>query len=173
MLPHLVPLLRAALVLGPLGAVLAARLARANPVTGPAPDRAAVLGGLGGLALAGALGLPLFRGSFGHEDLAGLRACVVTDPLALTPEGLGNLLLFSPAAILAVAAVGRPWQVAAAVALLSVGVEAVQAVERVGVCDASDVVHNALGALVAALATALLRRRRQLVPGSVSCPGSC
>lgn len=159
---HLAPLLETAAVLVPLGAL------GSRSVTG---SRAAgALGALAGAALTVALALTLFRGAFGHESLGRLRSCVVTDPTALTADGLANVALFAPAAFLGVLAVGHPWRVALGVTAVSLLVEAVQAVEWVGVCDSSDAVHNALGGLAAALLAAALRRA---VPGSGPCRGSC
>lgn len=170
---HLRPLLETGLVLAPLGAVVAARLSRSV--------LAALLGALSGAALTVAISLTLFRGGFGHASLARLRTCALTDPTLLSGDGLANLALFAPAAFFAVLAIGRPLGVAAGVAVVSVAVEAVQAIEWVGICDSSDAVHNTLGGLVAALAAALLRSAfvgsRRLttvsVPGSDPCPRSC
>jgi glycopeptide antibiotics resistance protein len=137
----------------------------------------AVIGGLAGSALAVAITLTLFRGGFGHGSLSWLRTCAVTDPMALSADGLANLALFAPAAFLAVLAIGRAWVVSIGVALMSLAVEGIQAVEWVGVCDTSDAVHNTVGGLAAALTAAAVRaawfRRHRAVSGSDACPRSC
>jgi hypothetical protein len=170
---HLWPLVAAEFVLGPLCAVVSGRLGR---------SRAAVaLGALAGSALAVALSLTLFRGGGQPDSLAGLHTCVVTDPTVLSGDGLANLALFAPAAFLAVLAIGRPGGVAAGIAVVSLAVEGLQAIESVGVCDSSDALLNSLGGLAAALAAASVRgaaaRRRPLehdsVPGSGPCHRSC
>jgi glycopeptide antibiotics resistance protein len=136
-----------------------------------------MLGALAGSALAVAITLTLFRGGFGHESLARLRTCAVTDPLVLSADGLANLALFAPTAFLAVLAIGRPWLVSLGVAVVSLAVEALQALEWIGVCDSSDAVHNTAGGLAAALAAAAVRavwfRRYPAVSGSGACPRSC
>lgn len=166
---HLTPLIRCLLVLVPSSAVSCGWLTRSRA--------SAVLGALAGSALAVAITLTLFRGGFGHESLSRLRTCAVTDPLVLSADGLANLALFAPTAFLAVLAIGRPWLVSLGVALVSLAVEALQAVEWVGVCDSSDAVHNTVGGLAAAIAAAAVRaawfRRYPAVSGSGACPRSC
>lgn len=83
--------------------------------------------------------------------------CRITDARTLTTEGLLNLLLLVPFAVLAVLAVGHPISVAVVAATASVGVESVQAVYAIGACDSSDVVRNSAGALVGALLAAIVR----------------
>lgn len=170
---HLAPLLGCCLVLVPLCAVASWR-------TGQSAG-AVVLGALAGSALAVAITLTLLRGGSQPWSLVGLRSCAVTDPTVLSGDGLGNLVLFAPAAFLAVLAIGRPARVAAGVAAVSLVVEGLQAVRSLGVCDSSDALLNALGGLAAALAATLVRaalvRSRPTayhsVPGSVSCRRSC
>jgi glycopeptide antibiotics resistance protein len=166
---HLAPLFLCLLVLVPAAAVGCGWLTRSRA--------AAVIGGLAGSALAVAIALTLFRGGFGHERLSRLRTCAVTDPLVLSADGLANLALFAPAAFLAVLAIGRPWRVSLGIVSVSLSVEALQAVEWLGVCDSSDAVHNALGGLAAALlavaARAVWFRRHPAVSGSSACPRSC
>lgn len=170
---HLRPLLNAVLVLVPLGAVVSGRLGRSRG--------AVALGALAGSALAVAITLTVFRGGGQPGSLARLRTCVVTDPSPLSGDGLANLVLFAPAAFLAVLAIGRPMRVTAGIAALSLAVEGLQAVWSVGVCDSSDALLNSLGGLGAALLAALLHsailRSRTLatasVPGSVPCRRSC
>jgi glycopeptide antibiotics resistance protein len=138
-------------------------------------------GALAGSALAVAISLTLFRGGGQPWSLLRLRGCVVTDPTVLSGDALGNLALFAPAAFFAVLAIGRPARVAAAVAAVSLGVEGLQAIRSVGVCDSSDALLNALGGLAAALVAASLRSALRLrrpiphasVPGSNPCPRSC
>jgi glycopeptide antibiotics resistance protein len=99
----------------------------------------------------------------------------------LSSDGLANLVLFAPAAFLAVLAAGRPGRVAAGVAIVSLVVEGLQAVRSVGVCDSSDALLNAAGGLAAAFAAAIVRgalaRWRPLahapVSGSSPCRRSC
>lgn len=162
---HLRPLLLTALVVVPLAALVSRRLGGSR-----------LLGSLSGSALAVALSLTLFRGGWGHESLARLGQCALTDPVLLSGDGLANLVLFGPAAFLAALAVGRPLLVALAVLGVSLAVEATQAVEAVGVCDSSDALLNTTGGLLAALVAAALRAgwvRLRPVPGSGPCPGSC
>ena len=166
---HLAPLLLCGLLLTVLGAAASGCLTRSRG--------AAALGALAGSALAVGISLTLFRGGFGPASLARLRTCVVTDPTALSPDGLANLALFAPAAFLAVLAIGRPLRVATGLAAVSLAIEGLQAIAWVGVCDSSDAVHNALGELLAALAATGLRvaffRWRTIVSGSIPCPRSC
>jgi hypothetical protein len=162
------------------GVVLACLCATASGRVSRSPG-GALLGALAGWALAVAISLTLFRGGGRPAGLAGLRTCAVTDPTLLSGDGLANLALFAPAAFLAALAVGRPGRVAAAVAVVSLAVEGLQAVESVGVCDSSDALLNTLGGLAGALVAGLVRtalgRRhpaaRASVPGSGPCPGSC
>lgn len=170
---HLGPLLASGLVLATLCAIVSGRLGRTRG--------AVAMGALSGSALAVAISLTLFRGGGRPGSLARLRACAVTDPTVLSGDGLANLALFAPAAFLAVLAIGWPGAVAAAIAAVSLGIEGLQAVRSVGVCDSSDALLNAVGGLVAASAAALVRgalvRRHDLahdsVPGSDPCHRSC
>jgi hypothetical protein len=162
---HLVPLLACWLVLAPLGAVVALRLAGSRT--------AAALGALAGTALALAVSLTLFRYGGQPGGLWRLRTCAVTDPVLLSGDGLANLALFAPAAFLAVLAVGRPVRVAAGVSVVSVTVEVLQALRNVGVCDTSDALLNTLGGLAAVTTAALLRSGVAAVSGSVPCRRSC
>jgi hypothetical protein len=169
---HLTPLLLSALVLAPASAGAGLRLGRSRT--------AAALGALAGTALALAVSLTVFRGD-GSRALVGLSACVLTDPVLLSSDGVANLVLFAPAAFLAVLAIGRPVHVVAGVAAVSLAVEALQQALDVGVCDSSDALLNTVGGVVAAVAAALLRavvgRVRPLahapVPGSGPCRRSC
>jgi hypothetical protein len=166
---HLWPLFASGVVLASLSAAVSGRLGRSRG--------AVALGALAGSALALALSLTLFRGGGQPGGLDRLRACVVTDPTLLSGDGLANLVLFAPAAFLAVLAIGRPGGVTAAIAAVSVAVEGLQAVRSVGVCDSSDALLNSLGGLAAALAAALVRgafaRWRPLEHAAVSGSGSC
>lgn len=166
---HLGTLLASSLVLGLLFAVVARRVGTSRGAVG--------LGAAAGAALAVAISLTLLRSGRQPASLARLPVCAVTGPMALSGDGVANLVLFAPAAFFAVMAVGRPGRVAAGVAAVSVGVECLQAIWSVGVCDSSDALLNSLGGLVAALAAACwheaLERRRVLVQASVSGSGSC
>ena len=136
---------------------------------------AAVLGGCAGWWLSVALSLTVLRGGYVWSPV-GLHRCVITQPIVLSPDGLTNLLLFAPAALLAVLAVGRAALVVIGLTLLSCLVEVAQAYSSVGVCDSSDVVLNALGSAVSALVAAIMRSaarpRHASVSGSDLCPGS-
>lgn len=166
---HFGDLLAAGLVLASGCAIVSGRLDA---------SRAAVpLGALAGSALAVAISLTLFRNGSRYGSVSRLRECAVTDPTVLSEDGLANLLLFAPAAFLAVLAIGRPGRVAAGLAFVSLGVEGLQAVWSLGVCDSSDALLNSLGGLVAALAAALVRgglaRSRPVAHASVSGSGLC
>jgi hypothetical protein len=161
---HLTPLLALGLLLVPLGALTAGRLGGTR--------WASVPGALAGGALAAAVSLTVFRDSPQVWHLAGLRTCAVTAPNLLTGDGVSNLVLFAPAAFLAVLAIGRPGLVTAGVVTISLTVEATQAIHAVGVCDSSDALLNSLGGLVAAL-LASLARWDPAPPASVSGSGSC
>lgn len=143
---HVLPFVVAGLVLAVSGAYAARRLTGSRA--------AALLAAAAGVALATAVTLTLFRGGYRDGDLA---RCVVTDPVLLSADGVTNLLLLAPAAFLAVLAVGRPVQVAVGAGLVSLLVEAGQAVTAVGVCDSSDALLNTLGAALAALAAGVVR----------------
>jgi hypothetical protein len=160
--------LEASLVLTILGACVCFGLTRSWA--------AAALGAVAGWWLAVALSLTLLRGGYVWQA-AGLNRCVITQPVVLSADGVTNLLLFAPTAFLAVLAIRRVGWVIAGVALLSLGVEATQAVSSVGICDSSDVVLNVLGAtgfaLVAAIVrSAFTRSRHVSMSGSDLCPRS-
>lgn len=155
------PMLAAALLLGCLGGVVAGRLGRT--------EGSVVLGALAGSALAVAVSLTLFR--VGVRP--GGQRCAVTDPVLLSSDGLANLVLFAPAAFLGALAVGRPLFVTAGVAAVSVGVEALQQLLAVGVCDTSDALLNALGGLVGAGVARCAAAWSGSVPGSSPCRRSC
>jgi hypothetical protein len=170
---HVGQLLGFGLVLASLSGLVCSRLAGSR--------RAAVPGALAGSALSVAIGLTLFRDVPRLGGAGLLRACALTDPTLLTGDGVANLVLFAPAAFLGVLAIGRPWHVAAAITAVSLTVEGLQAVRSVGVCDSSDALLNALGALVAAVTAAVTREAlaparpiaHACVPGSDACHRSC
>jgi hypothetical protein len=85
-----------------------------------------------------------------HSDpLSGLAGCSVTDPWAFDTEGVLNLGLLVPFAGLATLATRRARLVGAAAVVTSAAFEALQATLGKGVCDSSDLLRNATGALVA------------------------
>ena len=102
------------------------------------------------------LGRPGSSLEAGHLSL--LRSCRITDPWSWSTEGLLNVALLAPFCFLAVLAVGHPMLVSLTGIAMSVGFETVQAATNRGVCDSSDVVHNALGAIAAAVLAGVLRR---------------
>ncbi len=149
--PHLMagPALLALLVLGPLAWGLA------SVVDGHRWTAVAAAA-----YLSAAVAITLARPGLGTRGLNWHQfpsACTVTDPRPLTPEGLLNLTLLVPFALLAVLAVGHPLSVAASAVLVSAGIEAAQVALSVGTCDSSDLVRNSAGALAAALLAAVIR----------------
>lgn len=134
---------------------------------------AAATGGGAACWLSIVLSLTVLRGGY-VWDAGGFRRCVATQPLPLSPDGVINLLLLAPAATLGLLAVGRAVRVIACLVVVSIVVEAAQAMTSVGVCDTSDVVLNASGAALAVGTTlvvraALARRAPTHVPGSQPC----
>jgi VanZ like family len=99
----------------------------------------------------------LNRGGASSAAASGLGTCVVTDPRGLAFENLGNLMLLLPFAFLAATAVGRPLLVTATCLVISLSLEATQAMFTLGSCDSSDVVRNTAGALAGALVGVGLR----------------
>lgn len=67
------------------------------------------------------------------------------DPLRST-QVLLNVMLFAPAAMLWTVITRRPWHVLAALGVISVGIELVQAVTGLGANDVADIVANVAGA---------------------------
>jgi len=166
---HLAQLLVCGAALTLLGALVSGRLTRSRA--------AAALGGIAGMALAVAVTLTLFRGGYAYWHLDGLRQCALTDPVLLSADGITNLLLFAPAAFLAVLAVGRPARIVLGAASISLLVEGVQAVSSMGVCDSSDALLNTIGAAAAAMAAVVVRVAfgrpgHSSVSGSDPCPRS-
>jgi hypothetical protein len=86
------------------------------------------------------------------------RSCEVTNPWAWSTEGLLNLALLAPFCFLAVLAVGHPILVSLTGIAASLGFETFQWFTARGICDSSDVVHNAMGAIAAAVVAGVLRR---------------
>lgn len=125
---------------------------------------AAASGTLAVLALLTALEVTLLRAGHQPGELSRLRTCRLTDPTLLSSEGLLNVGLLAPAAFLGVLAIGRPVLVATGLVVVSIGIEATQAILAVGVCDSSDVVHNAVGAMGAAALAAGVRVAVRHVP---------
>jgi len=148
----IVPALLAAAVLCPAGWWLARALHGSR-----------VLAAASGAALAGAVAVTVARPGLGTGlrsgalNLSALATCSVTDPWDLTPEAWLNLALLAPFALLLGLAIGRPLLVIALAVLASAGIEAVQAGYALGVCDSSDLVHNSVGAVDAALIGAAVR----------------
>jgi len=136
-----------------------------------------VLAAASGAALAVAFAVTVARPGLGTgmrtgtAGLRGLATCTVSDPWVLGPEAWLNIALLAPFALLAALAIGRPVLVAAIAVLASAGIEAVQAIYSVGVCDSSDLVHNSVGAAgAAALGAAVHLGVRHLVSPGASGP---
>jgi hypothetical protein len=122
-----------------------------------------VLAAASGAALAGAVAITVARPGLGTgvrggtANLTALATCTVSDPWVVSPEALLNVALLVPFALLAGLAIGRPVLVIVIAVLASAGIEAVQAMYSLGVCDSSDLVHNGVGAVDAALLGAAAR----------------
>ena len=116
------------------------------------------LGAAAALVLAAEVTLGRPGSSLEAGQLSLLRSCRITDPWNWSTEGLLNVALLAPFCVLAVLAVGHPMLVSLTGIAVSVGFEIVQAVTDRGVCDSSDVVHNAIGAVAAAVLAGVLRR---------------
>jgi hypothetical protein len=167
--------------LGPLALSVAVLggLAGASAVWARRSIAAGVLGSLAGAALALAISLTLFRGTFPLHPAGERGRCALTTPALLTPDGVANLALLAPAAFLFVLAVGRPLLVVVGLALTSAVVEAGQSLTSVGVCDTSDALLNTAGAVMAALVAVALRAVVARwspavgVSGSSACRRSC
>ncbi|WP_081916113.1 VanZ family protein [Saccharothrix sp. NRRL B-16314] len=114
------------------------------------PAIPAVLAGCG-LALALAVTLARTGGTFTLVTVDPVGRCVGNGfSLAGSWERL-NLLVLVPFAFFATVACRRPLPVFAVSALVSGGVELVQAATAIGVCEAQDFCNNTIGALVAAV----------------------
>ena len=77
-------------------------------------------------------------------------------------EQVLNVVLLLPAGFFAAWALRRVWVVVLAAVALSVGAEGVQAILDIGACQAGDMTRNGAGALVGAVAGALLARALSL-----------
>ena len=113
------------------------------------------------LAVLAAFGLALFPALTLARRGIELRhpTCEWSWGLSLTTaEQVLNLALLLPAGFFAGWALRRVWPVALAALLLSVGVESVQAVFGLGMCQTGDVVRNVAGAVLGAYEGAVLAR---------------
>lgn len=117
------------------------------------------------LALLAVLGLTLYPEGFASDAVGCSAGLPNLAPTAV--ESIANVLLFVPVVFLAGLRSGRPVLMTAAGIGLSALIEAAQAfVLGIGrACDTSDLVTNAIGAviggLLAAAALALVRRRAE------------
>jgi len=155
----LVPLLAAALLLGPL-------LARWWGTT--ALIATAALGSLGGI-LAFTLGVRAItedRREFVGSDFSWLTdSSVWRSAVDLDPSWLLNMLLFVPAGVFLTVALRRPVAVLVGLASMSFAIEAIQSLTRLGTADVRDLVANTIGAAVGVvLATVIVRRRADDAP---------
>ena len=113
------------------------------------------------VAVLAALGLALFPALTLARRGIELRipTCERSWGLGLTTaEQVLNLALLVPAGFFAGWALRRVWPVAVAALFLSVGVESVQAVFGLGMCQTGDVVRNVAGAVLGAYEGAVLAR---------------
>jgi hypothetical protein len=147
------PLVAAGVLLGTvslgLGALLAARRWRWRPV--PAV--------LAGASLGVVLGVTLSRRRSDFDPTSGITG--LDEPVCLlngfSVDGgneLLNVLLFVPLVFFAAFATRRPVSVLGAGVGLSALIELVQTMTARGVCETQDLLNNAVGALVAAVAAA-------------------
>jgi len=155
----LVPLLAAALLLGPL-------LARWWGTT--ALIATAALGSLGGI-LAFTLGVRAItedRREFVGSDFSWLTdSSVWRSAVDLDPSWLLNMLLFVPAGVFLTVALRRPVAVLVGLASMSFAIEAIQSLTRLGTADVRDLVANTIGAAVGVvLASVIVRRRADDAP---------
>ncbi|MEX0167759.1 VanZ family protein [Streptomyces sp. LMG1-1-1.1] len=117
-----------------------------------------------GAAVSGAVVLAATLSPLGTHAPA-LRVCSLPTDLAASlfaDQGLMNIALFVPPALFLTVATRRPATVAAALVLLSGGVEVAQALTpgMARACDASDFGANVLGALLGCLSGSAWIRRR-------------
>jgi hypothetical protein len=166
-----VAFLAGSLLLGRAASGLALRRGWAQPP--------AVLAGCG-LALALAVTLVRPLGVFpagGLDPLVTLRECAVGSlSLARTYEQL-NVAMLMPFAFFGTLATRRPAHIVAACLLVSGSVEFLQGTTGGGTCQARDLVHNTLGALLAVLLAVLTqellaRRSDRVSAGRGAGPGS-
>ena len=155
----LVPLLAAALLLGPL-------LARWWGTT--ALIATAALGSLGGI-LAFTLGVRAItedRREFVGSDFSWLTdSSVWRSAVDLDPSWLLNVLLFVPAGMFLTVALRRPVIVFVGLASMSFAIETIQSLTRLGTADVRDLVANTIGAAVGVvLASVIVRRRADDAP---------
>jgi len=128
---------------------------------------------LAGCSLALALALTVVRplGHFpagGLSPLATLRVCTVgTFSLAHLYEEL-NVVMLVPYAIFGTLATRRPLLIAMSSVLVSGCIEYVQGATGGGECQLRDIVHNTLGAVLAALIAMLVLRLRARQPDEVT-----
>jgi len=147
------PLVVLALVLGcSTGGVVALALARKF-------DWRRVPAVLAGCGLALALAVTIARpGVLGVTTLHPLRLCVLNDFSLTGSLARLNFLMLMPFAFFGTLATRKPGLVLLASAAVSGGVELVQAITDVGVCEAQDFSNNTIGALCAVLLGWLLTR---------------
>jgi hypothetical protein len=124
-----------------------------------APDRRRIL--LGTLVVAAGLPLVMMFVAGGRAlsingvHPSALGSCAWSAGGAGGAQALGNLMLYIPVAALATATFGHPLRVVGYVLAGAVGLETVQTVVDLGVCEVIDVTFNSLGVVVGTLIGAL------------------
>ena len=150
----LVPLLAAALLLGPL-------LARWWGTT--TLIATAALGSLGGI-LAFTLGVRAItegRREFVESDFSWLTdTSLWRSAFDLDPSWLLNVLLFVPGGVFLTVALRRPVAVFVGLASMSLAIETIQSLTRLGTADVRDLVANTIGAAVGVVVASVIVRRR-------------
>ena len=155
----LVPLLAAALLLGPF-------VARWWGTT--TLIATAALGSLAGI-LAFTLGVRAItedRREFVRSDFSWLTdSSVWRSAFDLDPSWLLNVVLFVPAGVFVTVAMRRPVIVFIGLASMSFAIETIQSLTRLGTADVRDLVANTIGAAVGVvLASVIVRRRADDAP---------
>jgi hypothetical protein len=127
------------------------------------------LGVLAAFALAVLPAVTLARGSGWHPLSWPWQrgGCGLAPQLTrITPEVLLNTAVLAPFGLLAVLALRSVWWVLGVAVVAVLAVELIHAMTGWGRCEASDLVHNLLGAAVGAgLAAAILRGQDRHLPG--------
>ncbi|OLF16206.1 VanZ family protein [Actinophytocola xanthii] len=145
-----VPLVAAGVLLGSVSLAVAGLAAARRWGWRPVPAA------LAGVGLGVVLGVTLSRrrSYFASPEGFDEPVCLLTGFSVAGGSEVLNVLLFVPPVFFAVLATRRPAPVLGAAVVLSALIELAQTVTGRGVCETQDVLNNAVGALVAAVAGA-------------------